>query len=102
MFIVWLPVKQKMSDNGWMYSGRTSLVDRTDEWVWKTDMLVKELAHGSKSGIRPTCPCARCNKRQRQSKDEMRKHLWKYGYMPDFVTTIDFSQYERDRGEMMR
>src|SRR4051812_45773048 len=91
-----------MADNGWIYSGRTSVVDRTDEWTWKTDLLVRELARGSKAGIRPTYPCTHCNKRHRQSKEEMKKHLWRYGYMRDFVTTVEFTQYERDRGEVMR
>ena len=91
-----------MADNGWMYSGRTSAVDRTDEWVWKTNLLVQELARGSKAGIRPNCPCARCNMRQRQTKDDMTKHLWSRGYMPNFVTTIDFGEYERERGRVMR
>src|SRR5664279_3692127 len=32
----------------------------------------------------------------------MTKHLWLYGYMPNYVTLVDFAQYERDRGEVMR
>ena len=55
--VVWLPIKQRMADNEWMYSGRISGTERTDEWVWKTNLLVKELAHGSKAGVRPKCPC---------------------------------------------
>ena len=99
---VWLIVKQRMADNGWMYSGRSSLLDRTPEWVGKTNFLVNELARGSKSGIRPSCPCARCKLRQRQGKDEMSKHLWSYGYMPNYVTTVDFDEYERENGRVMR
>jgi hypothetical protein len=91
-----------MADNGWMYSGRHSGTEMTEEWVWKTNCLVKELARASKLGVRPACPCARCKRRHRQGKDDMTKHLWLYGYMPDFVTWVDFSQYERDRGEVMR
>ena len=45
VFVVWLPMKQKrMADNGWMYSGRVSVTNRSPEWIWKTQMLVKELA----------------------------------------------------------
>ena len=91
-----------MADNGWMYSGRTSLVDKTDEWVWKTHLLVKELARGSKSGIRPNCPCVRCKMHKRLGKDEMTKHLWSRGYMLNFVTTVDFDEYERENGRVMR
>ena len=101
------PQKQKkMAENQWMFSGRYSKTERTDEWEYKTDLLVKELARGSKSVVRPLCPCARCEKRHRESKDEMTKHLWQYGYWTGYVTSFDFSQYERDRerdrGEVMR
>ena len=91
-----------MADNGWMYSGRTSAVDRTDEWVWKTNLLVKELARGSKSGIRPNCLCLRCKLRKCQGKDEMTKDLWSSGYIPNFITTVDFGEYERENGRVMR
>ena len=90
-----------MADNGWMYSGRTSGVDRTDEWVWKTNLVVKELARGPKL-VRPWCPCIRCERRHRQGKEQMTKHLWLYGYMPNYVTLVEFAQYEQDRGEVMR
>jgi hypothetical protein len=91
-----------MADNGWMYSGRISATEKTAEWVSKTDLLVKELAHGSKSGVRPSCPCTRCNRRHRQGKDDMTKHLWLHGFMPNYVTSVDFSQYDYDRGEVMQ
>jgi hypothetical protein len=40
-----------MADNGWMYSGRISATEKIAKWVSKTDLLVKELARGSKSGV---------------------------------------------------
>ena len=95
-------IKQRMAGNGWMYSGRISPLERSDEWVWRTDFLVKELARGSKAGLRPFCPCTRCGKRQRKGKDDMIKHLWSYGYMPGFTTTIDFAEHERESGRVMR
>ena len=96
------PIKQRMADNGWMYSGRISKIKRTEEWEWKTNMLVKDLARGSKaSGVRPRCPCINCKNRARQGKDEMTKHLWLSGYMPNYVTKVDFAQVERDRVEVM-
>lgn len=84
-----------MADNGWMYNGRISATERTDEWVWKTNLLVKELARGSKACVRPNCPCANCRRRHRQGRDDMSKHLWLHGYMPNFVTSVDFAQYQR-------
>ena len=100
VFVVWLPMKQKrMADNGWMYSGRVSVTKRSDEWNWKTQMLVKELARGS---IPALCPCNRCNKRHRHRQDDMYKHLTRNGYMLDYVTTVNFAQRDRDRSEVMR
>ena len=32
----------------------------------------------------------------------MTKHLWLCGYMPNFVTLVDFAQYEHDRVEVMQ
>ena len=58
-----------MADNGWMYNGRISATEMTDEWVWKTNLLVKELARGSKAGVRPNFPCANCRRRHRQGKE---------------------------------
>ena len=89
-----------MADNGWMYSGRVSVTNKTDEWIWKTNLLVKELARGTKGQVRALCPCARCKRRHRQGKDDMTKHLLQYGYVPHYVTEVDFGQYERDSGSM--
>ncbi|KAK1646876.1 hypothetical protein QYE76_064681 [Lolium multiflorum] len=43
--------QQRMADNGWMYTGRVSATNKTDEWIRKTWHLVKELAHGTKQKI---------------------------------------------------
>ena len=91
-----------MADNEWMYSGRISAHERTDGWEWKTNFFVKDLARGSKSAVRPLCPCAQCKRRQRQGKLDMTKHLWLNGYMPDFTMRVDFAEYERAREEVMR
>ena len=103
IFVVWLPMKQKrMADNGWMYSGRVGATNKTDEWIWKTQMLVKEFARGTKGRVRALCPCDRCMKHHRHGKDDMYKHLLQYGYMPHYITQVDFAEHERDRGEVMR
>ena len=90
-----------MADNGWMYSGRTSAVDRTDEWTWKTAMVVQEIARGPKT-LDPRCPCVRCRNRHRARKEVMKQHLWAYGYMSGFVTTVEFTKNECDRVDVMR
>jgi hypothetical protein len=102
MFLVWLSIKQRMTDNGWMYSGLVSATNKTDEWIYKTQMLVKELAHATKGRVRELCPCSRCLKHHRQGKDDMYKHFLQYGYMSHYVTYIDFDEHERNRGDVMR
>jgi hypothetical protein len=41
-------------------------------------------------------------KHHRHGKDDMYKHLLQYGYMPHYVTHIDFDEHERDKGGVMR
>ena len=90
-----------MADGEWMYSGRTSRTDSTAEWQWKTDYYVKDANRGSKT-VRPLCPCARCKMNNRQDSLNMTKHLWLYGYMPDFDMQINFPETDRVREEVMR
>ena len=91
-----------MADNGWMYSGRVSSTQVTDEWRRKTSFLVKELAHGSKGVVHPRCPCNVCRRCIPKDKEEMTKHLFWHGYMLEYNPPVDFSQHDRDRGEVMR
>ena len=39
-----------MADNGWMYSGRISATNKTDDWVQNTHLLVNELARFEGNG----------------------------------------------------
>src|SRR4051812_30547045 len=93
VIILWLPMKRKMADNEWMYSGRISATERTAEWERKTNYFVADATRGSNS-VRPLCPCARCKMNHREDLFGMTRHLWKYGYMPDFTMMINFG--ERD------
>jgi len=40
-------MKQRMTDNEWMYSGRISAHERTTEWEWKTNFFVRDATRGS-------------------------------------------------------
>ena len=91
-----------MADNGWIYNGRVSATVKSPEWIWKTQMLVKQLARGKQGKVRPLCPCDRCKRRHRHGKNEMYKHLVQYGYMADYVLEFNFDQFERDRSDVMR
>ena len=83
-----------MADNEWMHTGRVSATQRTAEWQSKTEDYLKD-ANRCSHIVRPICPCARCKLNRRHDRIEMTKHLWKYGYMPDFTMPIKF--VERDR-----
>ena len=66
-------------------------------------MCSSDLARkGLESGARGQCPCPRCKFRTRQGKDDMIKHLFSRGYMLNFVTTVNFDEYERESGRVMR
>src|SRR3954470_2099965 len=61
--------------------------------------------YGSAGGpktLDPRCPCVRCRNRHRAKKEVMKQHLWAYGYMSGFITTVDCTQNEHDRGDVMR
>lgn len=90
LFVVCLPIKQRMADNEWMYSGRVSSTQVTDEWKWKTNFLVKELAHGSKGVVRPCCPCSVCRRRHPTDMVEMTNT---FGGMGICVTTTRRSTF---------
>lgn len=40
-------------------------------------------------------------KHHHHGKDDKYKHLLQYGYMPHYVTQVDFAEHEREIGEVM-
>ena len=62
-----------MSDRAWMYTGRTSQKDMTNEWFTKTKVFVR--AAFAKGQERTWCPCVRCDNFKKRTKGEMGKHL---------------------------
>jgi hypothetical protein len=44
----------------------------------------------------------RCFKHHRRGNDDMHKHFLQYGYMPHYVTQINFVEHECETGEVMR
>ena len=98
---MWLPLKQNMADNEWMYSGRTGPNEITDEWVEKTELFLDEIFRRSKR-IDPHCPCAVCQRRFHHGRKIMESHLLLKGYMPNFIMPIDIAEQQRSREEVMR
>ena len=94
-----------MADRQWMYSGRISPNEVSDEWIEKTDDFLSEAFRVAKrTKMRPFCPCAVCKNRLYRGKDIMTKHLMLHGYMPNFTVWVQHGEQEPDRGrdEVMR
>jgi hypothetical protein len=74
-----------MDDHEWMYMGRSSQTEFSDEWIRKTDAFL-ELAFAKAKGARATwCPYSNCANTRRQTKEVMGKHLCKFVFMADYT-----------------
>ena len=72
-----------MSDRAWMYTGYTSQYAWTEEWLTKTNGLVRAaFANGQKFSW---CPCVRCDNYNQRDELEMSKHLQKFGFTPGYM-----------------
>ena len=93
----------RMDDRQWMYSGRRSRSDFTDEWLRKTDAFLNNAFGVARRGeIKVLCPCSRCGNRRRQDKENMAKHLVNNGFMPDYTRWIYHGEAHRLRAEAVR
>jgi hypothetical protein len=92
-----------MDDREWMYTGRSSQGQFTDEWVEKIDAFL-DLAFGkaAKGVSQVLCPCSKCANRKRQNKENMSKHLLKNGFTPDYTWWVHHGEAHRMREEMVR
>jgi uncharacterized protein YifN (PemK superfamily) len=71
-----------------MYAGRPSEGMFSPEWIEKTDAFI-ELAFAKVKGAPTTwCPCSRCQNTRKKTKAEMGKHLWKYGFTPNYTRWV--------------
>jgi hypothetical protein len=56
-----------MDDREWMYTGRRSAGDFTQEWMMKTnDFLELVFGESAKGAILVLCPCMRCANRKKE------------------------------------
>ena len=73
-----------MEDREWMYSGRPSASQISEEWITKT-LEFLEIAFDKNHGVAGTwCPCSRCKNQRNQTKDDIGLHLSKNGFMPGY------------------
>lgn len=73
-----------MENRDWMYDGRISQGQITDEWMEKTEQFVnKAFDHPSRPKT-IQCPCKKCGNRKRQSKEDVSMHLLRNGFTPSY------------------
>ena len=92
-----------MDDCQWMYTGRRSQSDYTNEWMNKTNAFLNRVfGKAAKSPSLVLCPCSNCENRKRVNKDNMGKHLLKNGFMPDYTWWVHHGEAHRMREEVVR
>jgi len=92
-----------MDDREWMYTGRTSQIDFTSEWMMKTNDFL-ELAFGecAKGSILVLCPHDICANRKKKNNVDMGKHLLKNGFVPNYTRWVYHGEAHRLREEVVR
>ena len=91
-----------MDDREWMYTGRASQGQVTNEWIDKTNAFLK-LAFVRVNGARATwCPYNICANMRRQTKVVMGKHLCKNGFTADYTRWIYHGESDHVRDEVVR
>jgi hypothetical protein len=73
-----------MDNRGWMYDGRISQWNYTDEWGEKTEQFVDRAFAIPSRPIRVWCPCSKCANQKAQDKETMSMHLIKFGFTPSY------------------
>jgi hypothetical protein len=92
-----------MNDHEWMYTGRSSQSQYSDEWMDKTNAFL-DLAFGetAKGASQTLCPCSKCANRKRQNKENMSKHLLKNEFTLDYTRWVHYGEAHRMREEVVR
>jgi hypothetical protein len=93
----------RMDNRQWMYSGRRSKSDFSDEWLHKTDAFLNHAFGPARRGeMKILCPCSRCGNRRRQDKENMGKHLLNHGFTSDYTRWIYHGEVDHLREEAVR
>jgi len=92
-----------MDDREWMYTGRSSKGECTDEWIAKTQAFLKQAFANTKGVPTTFCPCAVCDNRKRQTEVVMGKHLVRNGFTENYTRwTRHGEAVDRVRDEVVR
>ena len=91
-----------MKDREWMYTGRTSQGQVTNEWIDKTNaFLERAFGVAAKGASKICCPYSKCANKKRQTK-VMVEHLWKNGFTADYTRWVYHGEADRMREEVVR
>jgi hypothetical protein len=71
-----------MENRQWMYDGRTSQFNFTDEWEENTRQFVEKAFDIPTKPKSIFCPCNKCGNNRRLSREEVSLHLLKNGFTP--------------------
>jgi hypothetical protein len=73
-----------MENREWMYAGRVSQFEFTDEWKEKAEQFVNNAFGIPSRPMKVWCPCSNCGNRKRLRKAEVSTHLLKFGFTPNY------------------
>jgi hypothetical protein len=75
-----------MDNRDWMYDGRISQWDYTEEWGQKTKQFVDRAFDIPSRPRIVWCPCSKCANGKPQDKETMSTHLLKFGFTSSYKT----------------
>jgi hypothetical protein len=69
----------------------------------KTEGFLDQAFGKAANGVRDTfCPCSECENKKRKTRKVMGKHLYKYGFTPNYTRWVYHGESHRTREEVMR
>lgn len=91
-------------DRSWMYNGRRKRNQVSADWILKTTDFLDRAFSRDTSGDGVMCPCNYCNNTRPQTRDTMRKHLFKHGFRPEYTVWVYHGESDSDptRDDVLR
>ena len=75
-----------MDNRDWMYDGRISQWNYTEEWGEKTEQFVNRAFDIPSKPRTVFYPYSKCDNEKPQDKETMSTHLLKFGFTPSYKT----------------
>ncbi|KAL6643327.1 hypothetical protein ACP70R_018992 [Stipagrostis hirtigluma subsp. patula] len=85
----------------WMYTGRRSRDDISDEWMQKTTEFVDRAFSGDTQD-RVLCPCNYCGNSRPQMRNTMVSHLCRHGFCSDYEVWVCHGETAQTRADTVR